>query len=159
MSQSHHASSDLFREGPATHYPPQNAAANSPYINSAAASGGGNDSRISLLSMAVPPHLEDPEGGPPQFPRLHTSGSARLSLGPPAKNAKTARAMTQQHTTPLVGPGGGRPRSRTQSSEVSFFPIVLLLLSPICGTVFISLFLNQNTVFSFVYIFSKEATR
>ncbi|KAJ2158693.1 hypothetical protein GGF46_003589 [Coemansia sp. RSA 552] len=79
---------------------------NSPYMQSAGL-GGGNDSRISLLSMTG--------GARDDAPGLGPADASRQVLGPSVKNIKSSRALSNQHT-PRASEAG-RPRSRTQSSE------------------------------------------
>ncbi|KAJ2385730.1 hypothetical protein GGI05_004604 [Coemansia sp. RSA 2603] len=97
-----------------THYPGQ-LGGNSPYLS---LGGGGlmNDSRISLLSMIG---LNDEPSSLSPVPLLSADSGAesqRLSLGPIIKNTRSSRVLSNEHRVPGEA---GRPRSRTQSSEVS----------------------------------------
>ncbi|KAJ2413775.1 hypothetical protein GGI10_002832 [Coemansia sp. RSA 2530] len=72
--------------------------------------GLANNSRISLLSMIAP--REDLHHD--ELPQRCSTENTRLSLGPTVKSTKSSRALSGDHS---VSPEGGRPRSKTQSSE------------------------------------------
>ncbi|KAJ2483329.1 hypothetical protein EV174_002970 [Coemansia sp. RSA 2320] len=84
---------------------------NSPYMHSSSLM---NDSRISLLSMIAPLEEQTRDRDEPSF--KGSAESTRLSLGSAVKGTKSSRTLSGEHST---SPETGRPRSRTQSSEVS----------------------------------------